>query len=90
MENPPRRLTLYTTLIGDGQRADLAGWINRDLLIGDWPKIRMLTAGVLVRAWESWAQTWAGDLRARLTSDDTPDGAVRDRVDWDDYLDDGT
>ena len=35
-----------------------------------------------------WAQTWASDLRARLTSDDTPDAAVQDRVDWDDYLDD--
>lgn len=52
VENPPRRLTLYTTLIGDGQRDDLARWIDRDLLVGDWPKIRMLTAGVLVRAWE--------------------------------------
>ncbi|MEV6345432.1 hypothetical protein [Actinoplanes sp. NPDC051851] len=52
VENAPRRLTLYTTLIGDGQRADLARWINRDLLVRDWPKIRMLTAQVLVRAWE--------------------------------------
>jgi hypothetical protein len=53
VENPPRRLTLCTTLIGDGQRADLALWINRDLLVEDWPKIRMLTARTLIRAWES-------------------------------------
>ncbi|GAA2503510.1 hypothetical protein [Winogradskya humida] len=53
VENPPRRLTLYTTLIGDGQRADLARRINRDLLIADWPKIRMLTARVLIQTWES-------------------------------------
>jgi hypothetical protein len=53
VENAPRRLTLYTTLIGEGQRADLAQWINRDLLVRDWPKIRMLTARVLIRAWES-------------------------------------
>lgn len=34
-----------------------------------------------------WAQTWAGDLRARLTSDDAPDHAEQGHVDWDEYLD---
>ncbi|WP_203840277.1 hypothetical protein [Winogradskya humida] len=35
-----------------------------------------------------WAQTWADDLRARLTSDDPSDDPRHNRVDWDDYLDD--
>jgi hypothetical protein len=33
-----------------------------------------------------WAQTWAEDLRARLTNGDTSGAAGQDRVDWDDYL----
>ncbi|GAA2605447.1 hypothetical protein [Paractinoplanes durhamensis] len=50
--NPPRRLTLYTTLIGEGQRADLARWINWAHLIEDWPKVRRLTARDLIGVWE--------------------------------------
>lgn len=33
-----------------------------------------------------WAETWADDLRARLTSDDAPAAARQERVDWDEYL----
>jgi hypothetical protein len=50
--DPRRRLTLYTTLIGEGQRADLAQWINWAHLIEDWPKVRRLTARDLIGVWE--------------------------------------
>jgi hypothetical protein len=50
--DPRRRLTLYLTLIGEGQRADLARWINWALLVKDWPKVRLLTAKDLTRVWE--------------------------------------
>lgn len=50
--DPRRRLTLYTTLIGEGQRADLARWINWAHLIEDWPKVRRLTARDLIGVWE--------------------------------------
>ena len=49
--DPRRRLTLYLTLIGEGQRADLARWINWNLLLDDWPKVRRLTATDLIRVW---------------------------------------
>ena len=50
--DPRRRLTLYTTLIGDGRRADVARWINWTLLLEDWPKVRRLTARDLTDVWE--------------------------------------
>jgi hypothetical protein len=51
--DPRRRLTLYLTLIGEGQRADLARWVNWGHLRDDWPKVRRLTARDLISVWES-------------------------------------
>jgi hypothetical protein len=51
--DPRRRLTLYTTLIGEGQRADLARWISWPHLVQDWSKIRRLTVRDLIGAWET-------------------------------------
>jgi hypothetical protein len=47
------RLTLYTTLLGEGQREDIARWVNPQHLVADWPSIRRLTARNLISAWES-------------------------------------
>jgi hypothetical protein len=51
--DPRQRLTLYQTLLGDGQREDLARWINWALLVGDWPKTRRLTSSDLTATWEA-------------------------------------
>lgn len=48
-----QRLTLYTTLLDCAQAADLAEYVNPDLLREDWPKIRRLTARQLIDVWES-------------------------------------
>jgi hypothetical protein len=47
------RLTLYTTLLGEGRREDVARWVNPQLLVADWPNVRRLTARDLISAWES-------------------------------------
>jgi len=47
-----QRLTLYTTLLDCGQPDDAAEYVNPDLLVQDWPKIRRLTARQLVQLWE--------------------------------------
>lgn len=52
VSDPGDRLTLYTTLIGEGQRSDLARWIHWKHLLVDWPKIRRLTASDLINVWE--------------------------------------
>ena len=36
--DPRRRLTLSITLIGEGQRADVARWVNREHLRADWQR----------------------------------------------------
>ena len=46
------RLTLYTTLIGEGRREDLARWVHPQRLIESWPQIRRLTARNLIGVWE--------------------------------------
>jgi len=43
---------LYTTLFDAGQRDDIARYVNRDLLIEDWPRIRRLTSRELIGIWE--------------------------------------
>jgi hypothetical protein len=48
-----QRLTLYTTLLGEGKREDLARWIHWALLVADWPKIRRLTSRDLISTWET-------------------------------------
>jgi hypothetical protein len=52
IDDPSDRLSLYTTLIGDGQRGDLARWINREYLLADWPHVRKQTSRLLTRVWE--------------------------------------
>ncbi|GIF22848.1 hypothetical protein BJ973_000794 [Actinoplanes tereljensis] len=47
------RLTLYTTLLGEGRRADIARWVNPQHLVADWPSVRRLTARNLISVWES-------------------------------------
>jgi len=47
------RLTLYTTLLGEGRREDIARWVNSQHLVADWPSVRRLTARNLISVWES-------------------------------------
>jgi hypothetical protein len=46
------RLTLYTLLMSCGQRADVAAYVNGELLCRDWPKVKRLTTGELTGVWE--------------------------------------
>ncbi|GAB1643399.1 hypothetical protein [Krasilnikovia sp. MM14-A1259] len=52
MDDPLERLALYTTLFDAGQREDIARYINRDLLVHDWPQMRRLTSRELIGIWE--------------------------------------
>jgi hypothetical protein len=47
------RLTLYTTLLGEGRRKDIARWVNPQHLVADWSSVRRLTARDLISVWES-------------------------------------
>jgi hypothetical protein len=47
-----QRLTLYSILLDCGQRDDIAAYVNRALLVTDWPSMRRLTSRELIGIWE--------------------------------------
>lgn len=49
---PPSRMSLYRTVLTEGQRQDLVSLLNRDLLTAQWPVLRTLISRPLRDAWE--------------------------------------
>ncbi|MER6572864.1 hypothetical protein ABT288_43610 [Streptomyces sp. NPDC001093] len=46
------RISLYRTVLAEGQRRDLEVFLNRDLLISQWPILRTLISRFIRDAWE--------------------------------------
>ncbi|MET8168562.1 hypothetical protein ABZT34_30675 [Streptomyces sp. NPDC005329] len=46
------RMSLYRTVLAEGQRQDLIVYLNRGLLIEQWPVLRTLVSRPLRDAWE--------------------------------------
>jgi hypothetical protein len=46
-------MTLYRTVLAEGQRDDLSGLLNRDLLLSRWPILRNLISRNIRDVWES-------------------------------------
>ncbi|WP_438297265.1 hypothetical protein [Streptomyces sp. HUAS TT7] len=53
VEQPRSRMGLYRTVLAEGQREDLVAFLNRDLLVGQWPVLRTLISRPLRDAWET-------------------------------------
>ncbi|MGW1729301.1 hypothetical protein ACWCQK_41675 [Streptomyces sp. NPDC002306] len=49
---PRSRMSLYRTVLTEGQRQDLISFLNRDLLTAQWPVLRTLISRPLHDAWE--------------------------------------
>ncbi|MEW1700918.1 hypothetical protein [Streptomyces sp. NPDC091278] len=47
------RMSLYRTVLAEGQREDLEAVLNRDLLVSQWPVLRTLVSRPLREAWEA-------------------------------------
>ncbi|MEU8764699.1 hypothetical protein [Streptomyces sp. NPDC048659] len=47
------RMSLYRTVLAEGQREDLEAVLNRDLLVSQWPVLRTLVSRPLRDAWEA-------------------------------------
>lgn len=47
------RMSLYRTVLAEGQREDLKAFLDRDLLISQWPTLRTLVSRPQRDAWES-------------------------------------
>ncbi|MFG3590477.1 hypothetical protein [Streptomyces sp. NPDC047990] len=53
LEQPRARMGLYRTVLAEGQCQDLVAFLNRDLLLKQWPVLRTLISRPLREAWEA-------------------------------------
>ncbi|MCW7947408.1 hypothetical protein AAW14_37140 [Streptomyces hygroscopicus] len=53
LSQPRSRMSLYRTVLAEGQRQDVIAFLNRDLLIAQWPVLRTLISRPLRDAWEN-------------------------------------
>ncbi|MEU5436451.1 hypothetical protein AB0G73_24155 [Streptomyces sp. NPDC020719] len=53
LEQPRSRMGLYRTVLAEGQHQDLTSFLNRDLLIAQWPVLRTLIPRPIRHVWEA-------------------------------------
>jgi hypothetical protein len=53
LDRPRSRMSMYRTVLAEGQHNDLIALLNRDLLIGQWPVLRMLISRTIRDVWEA-------------------------------------
>ncbi|MFC4465555.1 hypothetical protein ACFPH6_13615 [Streptomyces xiangluensis] len=52
LDQPRQRMSLYRTVLAEGQHDDLVSLLNRDLLISQWPTLRTLVSRHIRKVWE--------------------------------------
>lgn len=53
LDQPRSRMGLYRTVLAEGQRQDLIDFLNRDLLVEQWPVLRTLISRPIRDVWEA-------------------------------------
>lgn len=53
LDRPRSRMSLYRTVLAEGQRDDLTAHLHPDLLLAQWPVLRTLISRSVRDAWES-------------------------------------
>jgi hypothetical protein len=53
LDRPRLRMSMYGVVLAEGQRDDLTAYLNRDLLISQWPVLRTLISRTIRYVWES-------------------------------------
>ena len=53
LDSPRPRMHMYRIVLAEGQPADVAAYLNRDLLVGQWPVLRTLIGKTVRGVWES-------------------------------------
>ncbi|MFC9796833.1 hypothetical protein ACFVJI_29860 [Streptomyces sp. NPDC127584] len=53
LDRPRLRMSLYRTVLAEGQQEDLATLLNRDLLLSQWPVLRTLISRHVRQVWEA-------------------------------------
>ncbi|MEU9802107.1 hypothetical protein [Streptomyces sp. NPDC051000] len=52
LDRPRQRMSLYRTVLAEGRREDLIAFLDRDLLVAQWPVLRTLVSRHVRQAWE--------------------------------------
>ncbi|MER7980464.1 hypothetical protein [Streptomyces sp. NPDC095817] len=52
VDSPRPRMGLYRTVLAEGQQQDVVDFLNRDLLIAQWPVLRTLISRLIRNVWE--------------------------------------
>lgn len=52
LDRPRQRMSLYRTVLAEGQREDLTALLDRDLLTEQWPVLRTLVSRHIRQVWE--------------------------------------
>ncbi|MFD6180635.1 hypothetical protein [Streptomyces goshikiensis] len=52
LDRPRQRMSLYRTVLAEGQRDDLTALLDRDLLTEQWPVLRTLVSRHVRQVWE--------------------------------------
>ncbi|MGW4034610.1 hypothetical protein ACWEFL_35835 [Streptomyces sp. NPDC004838] len=53
LDRPRQRMGLYRTVLAEGQRDDIARFLNRELLLAQWPVMRTMISRHVREAWEA-------------------------------------
>lgn len=53
VERPGRCRSMYHIVLTEGQREDIIAYVNRQLLVSQWPILRKLVGRVIRDVWES-------------------------------------
>jgi len=64
LDLPKPCLHMYRIVLAEGQRDDIAAYLNRDLLVEQWPLLRILISRIVRTVWESAFPELAESCRA--------------------------
>jgi hypothetical protein len=53
LDLPKPCMHMYRIVLAEGQGADVASYLNRDLLVGQWPVLRNLVSRTVRKVWET-------------------------------------
>jgi hypothetical protein len=53
LDRPKSCMHMYRIVLAEGQRSDVAAFLNRDLLVRQWPILRNLVSRTVRKVWEA-------------------------------------
>jgi hypothetical protein len=73
LDRPKPCMHMYRIVLAEGQRGDVTSYLNRDLLVSQWPVLRTLISTTVRIVWESafpelceGQLAWADDINRRI------------------------